>query len=188
MPVQNPGEALLSFEVHLLDEPVQSLGLGLRDRKGRREDAVSMANVHLTHVARTQHRICLLLQQDPQPQGHSSASLPPLINPDWPQQRFLREQPHNSQHLGGSTLRQSPNPRSAGAQALREEGTCFCPSCCQDASSGRLIRGCACFGESCQQNCFIKGARERSFPQPWGSTPTTHLEFGGTNKSITPAR
>lgn len=63
MPVQNQHEALLSFEAHLLDETVQSLGLGLRDRKGRREEAVSMTNVHLTHLARTQHRICLFFQQ-----------------------------------------------------------------------------------------------------------------------------
>lgn len=62
MSVQNPSEALLSFEGHLLDEPVQSLGLGLRDRKGRREEAVSMTNIHLTHLVRTQHRIYLLLQ------------------------------------------------------------------------------------------------------------------------------
>lgn len=188
MPVQNPSEALLSFEVHLLDEPVQSLGFGLRDKKGRREEAVSMTNIHLTHLARTQHRICLLLRRDPRPPDHSSASLPPLINPGCPQQRFLTEQPQNSQQLGCSTLRQSLQILgSAGAQALQEDGTCFCPSRCQDASSGTLIRGCACLAESCQQNCFIKRARERSFPQPWGSTPTTHLELGGTNKSITPA-
>lgn len=66
MPVQNPSEAFLSFEAHL-DEPVQSLGLGLKDSKGRREEAVFMTNVHLTHLARTQHRSCLLLQRDPQP-------------------------------------------------------------------------------------------------------------------------
>lgn len=144
---------------------------------------MTMTNVHLTPLARTQHRICLLLQRDPQPPDHSSASLPPLINPDCPQQRFLMEQPQDSQHLGWSTLKQSLQ-----TSELQGEGTCLCPCCCQDASSGRLIRGCACLKEPCQQNRFIRGARERCFPQPWGSTPTTHLEFGGTNKSITPAR
>lgn len=134
------------------------MGLGLRDRKGRREEAVSMTNIHLTHLARTQHRICLLLQRHPQPPDHSSASLPPLINPECPQQRLLTEQSQNRPHIKA----ESPNLRSAGAQALQEEGTCLCPSCCQDASSGSLIQGCACLTELCQQNCFIRGISKGS--------------------------
>lgn len=91
-----------------------------------------MANVHLTHLARTQNRICLLLQ--PQPPDHSSASLPPLINP-------IAEVPRGADpeqpkpwlfHIKA----ESPNLKSTGAQALQEERTCSCLSCCQDASSG----------------------------------------------------
>lgn len=60
MPVQNPSKALLSFEVHLLDEPVQSLRA--KRQEGQEGEALSMTNVHLTRLARTQHRISFLLQ------------------------------------------------------------------------------------------------------------------------------
>lgn len=173
--MQNPSEALLSFGAHVLGEPVQSWGLGLRDRKGRREEAVSMTNVHLTHSARTQHRICLLLLS-PQALDHSCASLPALTNPDCPQQRFLR---------AGHTLRQCP--QIIEVQVLkhcRKKGLVSAPPAVRMPPLGDSSEALPALQSPASKTVSLEGQGKGS-SHSLGTAPYPHLEFGGTNKSLT---